>query len=95
MAQLNKSNINSIFFEVVERNVYWDKVNGGLFQEDKYEYTPKYKAIDFKYEIFGSFIQFSQFEIAAYVVSNTLANCFIDKPFSIRNSFNLVEKILI
>ena len=45
MAQLNKSNINSIFFEVVERNVYWDKVNGGLFQEDKYEYTPKYKAI--------------------------------------------------
>ena len=45
MARLNKSNINSVFFEVVERTVYWEKVYGGLFQEDKYEYTPKYKAI--------------------------------------------------
>ena len=45
MAKLDKSSINSIFFEVIERNVYWEKVNRGLFQGYNYEYTPRYKAI--------------------------------------------------
>ena len=45
MARLNKIDTNPLFFDVVERNVFWEKVHGGLFPEVNYEYTERYKAI--------------------------------------------------
>lgn len=45
MAELCKKDPNPLFFDVVERNVFGEKVHGGLFPEDNLEYTRKYKAI--------------------------------------------------
>ena len=45
MAKLYKKDPTPLFFDVVERNVFWEKVHGGLFPENNYEYTRKYKAI--------------------------------------------------
>ncbi|MGN1275964.1 MAG: hypothetical protein ACI4UK_03130 [Floccifex sp.] len=45
MAKLNRTDPSPLFFDVVERNVFWEKVHGGLFHEDNFEYTKRYKAI--------------------------------------------------